>query len=74
MNKTFGELFTEKVNAAFREVEAQLIEQARRTNTPIIVWEDGRVVEKYFGMAKEAQERHVEERPDRGDAPGPLSK
>jgi hypothetical protein len=34
---------TEKANAAFRRVAAKVIERARRTGTPVIVWENGRV-------------------------------
>ncbi len=36
---------TEKADAAFRQAMATVIERARQTNTPVIVWEDGRVVE-----------------------------
>ncbi len=36
---------TEKADAAFREAAIIVIERARQTNTPVIVWEDGRVVE-----------------------------
>lgn len=34
---------TEKVEAAFRAAVPGVIELARRTQTPIIVWENGRV-------------------------------
>lgn len=36
---------TEKADAAFRQAMATVIERARQTKTPVIVWEDGRVVE-----------------------------
>ena len=36
----------EKADAAFREAAAKVIELARQTGTPVIVWEDGRIVEK----------------------------
>jgi hypothetical protein len=35
----------EMADAAFREAMAEVIERARQTRTPVIVWEDGRVVE-----------------------------
>ena len=35
----------EKANAAFRQAMANVIERARQTKTPVIVWEDGQVVE-----------------------------
>jgi hypothetical protein len=35
----------EKANAAFRQAMTKVIERARQTKTPVIVWEDGRVVE-----------------------------
>jgi hypothetical protein len=37
---------TEKANAAFREAAVKVIERARQTGTPVIVWENGRIVEK----------------------------
>ena len=36
---------TEKADAAFRQAMVTVIERARQTSTPVIVWEDGRVVE-----------------------------
>jgi hypothetical protein len=36
---------TEKANAAFRRAAAKVIERARRTGTPVIVWEQGLVRE-----------------------------
>ena len=36
---------TEKADAAFRQAMVDVVERARRTQTPVIVWEDGRVVE-----------------------------
>ncbi len=35
----------EKVDAAFRQAMAEVIEHARQTRALVIVWEDGRVVE-----------------------------
>jgi hypothetical protein len=34
---------TEKADAAFRQVVIKVIERARQTGTPVIVWENGRV-------------------------------
>lgn len=36
---------TEKANAAFRQATLSVIERARHTGTPVIVWENGHVVE-----------------------------
>ena len=48
--KTMGDQtrdsLTEKADAAFRQAAVKVIEQARRTHTRIIVWENGRVVER----------------------------
>jgi len=43
---------TEKADAAFRQAAAKVVELARQTRTPVIVWEDGRIVEK---SAEEAE-------------------
>jgi hypothetical protein len=34
---------TEKANAAFQQAAARVVQRARLTGTPVIVWEDGRV-------------------------------
>jgi hypothetical protein len=34
---------TEKADAAFRQAARKIIQQARQTDTPIIVWENGRI-------------------------------
>ncbi len=36
---------TEKANAACRQAAAKVVERARQTGTPVIVWENGQVVE-----------------------------
>jgi hypothetical protein len=36
----------EKADAALQEAATKVIELARQTGTPVIVWEDGRIVEK----------------------------
>ena len=35
----------EMADAAFRQAMVTVIERARQTSTPVIVWEDGRVVD-----------------------------
>lgn len=35
---------TQKIDAAFQRVAERVIERARQTRTPVIVWQDGRVV------------------------------
>jgi hypothetical protein len=37
---------TEKADAAFRQVAAKVIERARQTGTPVILWENGRIVKR----------------------------
>jgi hypothetical protein len=37
---------TEKADAAFRRAAAEVIERARQTGTPIILWENGRIVKR----------------------------
>ncbi len=53
---------TEKANAAFRRAAAKVVERARQTGTPVIVWERGQVTEH---PAEELE--HVELQ--RGSAP-----
>ena len=36
---------TDKANAAFRQAAAKVIERAKQTGTPVIVWENGQVKE-----------------------------
>ncbi len=45
MSDGIGKSLTEKANAAFRQAAAKVIEQARQTGTPVIVWENGQVAE-----------------------------
>ena len=37
---------TEKADAAFRQAAAKVVERARQTGTPVIVWEKGQVTER----------------------------
>jgi len=48
----FIQALTEKADAAFRQAAAKVVELARQTGTPVIVWENGRIVEK---SAEEAE-------------------
>ncbi len=41
-----SESLTEKANAAFRQAASDVIERARQTGTPVILWENGKVVER----------------------------
>jgi hypothetical protein len=45
MNPSDGKLSTKAI-AAFRQAARKVIERARQTGTPIIVWEDGKVVKR----------------------------
>ena len=44
--KSKDDTLTEKANAAFRQAAAKVIERARQTGTPLIVWEEGKVIER----------------------------
>ena len=46
MNDNSGESIRKKADAAFRQASAKVIQRARLHGTRIIVWEDGRVVER----------------------------
>jgi Ribonuclease G/E len=37
---------TEKVEAACKQAAAKVIERARQTGTPVILWEDGRIIKR----------------------------
>ncbi len=37
---------TEKIEAACREVAIKVIERARQTGTPVILWENGQIVRR----------------------------
>lgn len=41
-----ADTLTDKANAAFRQATAKVIERARQTRTPVIVWEQGEVVQR----------------------------
>jgi hypothetical protein len=61
MNDNSGESIREKADAAFLQASAKVIQRARLHGTRIIVWEDGRVVERTcdemeLELAKKAKE------------------
>lgn len=49
-----GQKLTEMTAAAMRQASAVAVERAKRTGTPLIVWQDGRVTEL---SAEEAEQR-----------------
>jgi len=46
MSGKSSDSLTEKAEAAFRQAAAEVIERARQTGTPVILWENGKVVER----------------------------
>jgi hypothetical protein len=36
---------SEKAEAAFEQASQKVIERARQTQTPVVIWEDGRIVQ-----------------------------
>ena len=36
---------TLKIDAAFRQAVKKIIQQARQTNTPVVIWEENRIKE-----------------------------
>ncbi len=46
MSNRAGNSMREKAEAAFLQAARKVIERARLTGTPIIVWEDGQIVER----------------------------
>jgi len=53
---------TEKANAAFRQAAAKVVERARQTGTPVIVWEKGKVTE-HSGEELEGPDSQGSQRP-----------
>lgn len=43
-NDNTGSL-SEKADAAFEQASQKVIERARQTQTPVVIWEDGRIVQ-----------------------------
>ena len=64
MSDNSGESIREKADAAFRQASAKVIERARLHGTRIIVWEDGRVVERTWDeMERELAKKREEVTP-----------
>lgn len=61
-NQPSREDLTEKANAAFRIAAAKVVQRARLTGTPVIVWQDGRI--KAIPPEELSQLETIPERPD----------
>ncbi|MGC8644168.1 MAG: hypothetical protein ACP5XB_30275 [Isosphaeraceae bacterium] len=46
MSEYTGDELTQKANAAFRRAAAKVLERVRQSGTQVIIWENGRVVER----------------------------
>ena len=44
-NSTENGSLSEKANAAFQQAATKVIQRAKQTGTPIVVWEEGKVKE-----------------------------
>ena len=53
---------TEKADAAFRQAAAKVLERARQTGTPVIVWEKGQVAE-HSAEELEGQDSQMSQKP-----------
>jgi hypothetical protein len=62
MSDETGNSLTEKANAACRQGAAKVVERARQTGTPVIVWEQGQVAE-YCAEELQGLESLVTQRP-----------
>jgi hypothetical protein len=62
MSAETGNRLTEKANAAFRQAAAKVVERARQTGTPVIVWEKGQVAE-HFAEELEGQYSQISQEP-----------
>ena len=40
-----GASLSDKADGAFRQAAVKVVERARRTGTPVVIWEDGQVKE-----------------------------
>ena len=63
MSAETGNTLTEKANAAFRQAAAKVVERARQTGTPVIVWEKGQVAEH---SAEELERQYSQGSQERG--------
>ena len=73
MNEPIEDSLTEKANAAFRQAAAKVIERARQTGTPVLVWEDGRVIERKDQDAGKETQGHQRQARNDGDRIGTNS-
>jgi hypothetical protein len=69
MSEETAESLTEKAIAAFRQVAVQVIKRARQTGTPVIVWEDGHMVER----TPDEMEQKLARKPEHEPAPPAFS-
>ena len=44
-NNTENDSLSEKADAAFQQAATKVIERAKQTGTPVVVWEEGKVKE-----------------------------
>ena len=72
--KSKVETLTEKANAAFQQAATKVVERARQTGTPVIVWEDGQVIERSFEELEQAPAKKRQKprasRPAKSQKPG----
>ena len=61
---------TEKADAAFRRAAAAVIERARQTGTPVIIWENNRVTERSGEDLMRSPRRTRDNGEDRGLSEG----
>ncbi len=65
--KSPGDTLVEKANAAFRQAARKVIERARQSGTPIILWENGRVIERTWQEAEQALAKSSQEKTKPGE-------
>jgi hypothetical protein len=53
MSESIGSTLAEKADDDFRRAAAKVIERARQTGTPVIVWENRQVVERFYAAGEE---------------------
>jgi hypothetical protein len=60
MSDSSRESVREKADAAFRQAAIKVVQRAKIHGTPIIVWEDGRVVERTWEDVERALGQKVD--------------
>jgi hypothetical protein len=53
MSDGIGSTLGEKADDAFRRTATKVIERARQTGTPVKLWENGQVVERFYEEGEE---------------------